>query len=256
MRKTVIYLLVLGIVLAVVCPASAADRSLELERLHQQIRSRSMSVRVLAAKNITTSGIQDPQLFATINQQLRQRFNRRQTEKHYVDEMAWLCKALASSGNSDYAVTLKTIARLSESYKLRKYARQSLELIPDYAQQNQIINRSARGYLSLNTQEVRWANMIQSDNVKLKRDGAKKIIRAGTLNEELFDIINAELMANYIINTADDEHIDTMAWLCKALAASGLTKYRTSLSEIYQTTDNTKLKEHAEKALNALSAGY
>ncbi len=47
--------------------------------------------------------------------------------------MAWLCKALASSGLREYKKTLEKAANTTINSKLKKYAKQSLNLISEYS---------------------------------------------------------------------------------------------------------------------------
>ena len=68
----------------------------------------------------------------------------------------------------------------------------------------------------------------------------------------LFDVVNEELLKGYQQRTGDRNHIDTMAWLCKALAASGMSKYVKTLEKVADTATNTKLQKFARKSLRLL----
>lgn len=47
-----------------------------------------------------------------------------------VDGLAWLCKLLGSSGNMRYRTVLSAVADKAAEKKLRKYAKESLEMLP------------------------------------------------------------------------------------------------------------------------------
>jgi hypothetical protein len=44
-----------------------------------------------------------------------------------------------------------------------------------------------------------------------------------------------------------------MAWLCKALASSGMSEYKTTLQKVIDTTLNKKLRKYAKQALDMLN---
>lgn len=61
-------------------------------------------------------------------------------------------------------------------------------------------------------------------------------------------------MIGYAINTRDKLHVDAMAWLCKALSASGMQQYAKTLQEVAENTTNKKLQKHALKSHQTLVA--
>jgi len=86
-------------------------------------------------------------------------------------------------------------------------------------------------------------NMLKSDSMNVKRDAAKMIIRKLYTDQDLYEVVNEELLKGY--PTASDKvSIDTMAWLCKALGASGNEKYKETLQKV-KKSDNSKLAEFA-----------
>jgi hypothetical protein len=228
----------------------------ETAALQEKLRSGSRLVRIEAAKVISSSSIQDVQVYKTVEQILKDNIGNPSEEKGYIDEMSWMCKALASSGDMQYAATLNAVMADSPNAKLKAYAKQSLELIPNYVERNRQIHQAGDYDPSLTEEEVRFANMIRSEMTQLRRDGAKKIIRSGTTNQALFDIVSEELLKGYNLNTTDPEHIDTMAWFCKALAGSGNKRYIATLKEVAGKASNAKLKKHAESSLKALDSSY
>ena len=67
----------------------------------------------------------------------------------------------------------------------------------------------------------------------------------------LIFVPNPELLDNYD-NLNKKEHLDYMAWLCKALASSGIADYKKILQEIIASSHNLKLIKYAEQSHDIL----
>jgi len=229
---------------------SQPDRSSEVQSLLTGLESASSVKRVNAAKIISRSGLTDQNLYEKVASLLKEGYNAG-TEANHVDEMAWLCKALAASGNDEYRPLLEEVAANAPSEKLKSYAQQSNGLIEEFAERSRILNQSDTWDESLSAEENRLINMLTSDNVSLKRDAAKLIVRRLNTSFKVFDTVAATLVEMGKNFQSDNTYVDTMAWLCKALAASGDRKYIATLEQVVATNDNSKLKTYASKALNS-----
>ncbi len=251
------------------------DRSEEINKYLTMLQSKSITQRVTAAKLITRSGLSDKTLFDFINKDLLNRYQpnvpdkpvsydmeeddewmvsgQSDADKLHIDEMAWLCKALASSGLPEYKETLEIIVYTTTNQKLKQYARQSIRLVDEYTERNAIMANGNNSIQGLSPAKTRLINMLKSDNYSLKRDAAKMLIRSGESDEVLYGVVNEELLKSHRLKTGDNLHIDAMAWMCKALGSSGMSKYRETLQEIIETTKNTKLKTYAKQNLNLLN---
>jgi hypothetical protein len=228
-----------------------ADRSAEVDSLLARLASSSSVERVNAAKIITRAGLADQRLYAKVATLLQEGYATG-TDADHIDEMAWLCKALAASGNTEYRPLLEEVAANAPSDKLKRYAEQSNGLIEDYAKRSQVLNDTERWDKSLSAEENRLFNMLGSDDLKLRRDAARMMARRGKADPKVFDAAAAAL-TGMAKNIRDESlYIDTMAWLCNALAASGDHKYVEALKEVQAATDNSKLNKYVSKALGAL----
>lgn len=228
---------------------SAEDRTTEIENLLGLFNSKSSIQRIKAAKLITQSGISDRRLFDPINQYLLDNYKPEATGAAEVDELAWLCKALASSGKNEYLPTLKKIADTTKSNKLERYATQSITLINEYAERIRIMSDdkyASKGYYA---ETSRLINMLQSENVFLKKNAAKKIYRATTVENVLYEIIEEELLKGFSTKRKDS---DLLAWLCKALGTSGDQKYIATLEKVIRESTNSRLKIYAKQSLDML----
>ncbi len=86
----------------------------------------------------------------------------------------------------------------------------------------------------------------------MKTNAAKKIIRGGITDPAIMDIVESELLEGFAKMGNNRQHIDAMSWLCKALGASGNSKYKETLQKVVKESGSRKLKGYANKALSAL----
>jgi hypothetical protein len=223
----------------------------EVEKLKEALASGSSVQRTQIAKIITNAGIEDQGLYEKIAALLRDGYPKG-FESDHVDEMSWLCKALAASGDPRYKALLQEIAEKAPSFKLQHYAKESKHLIGEYADRMRIMNSTETWDDNLNHEENRLANMLKSDNIQLKKDAAKTVVRSIMVHKKIFEIIDVELLGMQGNKRTRGEDIDTMAWMCKALAVSGDARYAETLKQVMAGTMDIKLKTAASKALKQI----
>ena len=257
MKKHIVFLSVL-----VVCFISAAiggstaaafeDRSQEITQYLEMLQSDDINNRIEAAKLITRSSITDAQLYDFIDGELLDSYLQSAGNPLHDDLMSWYCKALAASGMPAYKETLQKVAQNAPSLKLQKYAAQSLAKIEEYARRNEIMTDSSFADADLAPEILRLINMLKSDMAALKRDAAKTIVRSGSSDPIVYEVVNQELLNGYLAASDDKTHIDAMAWLCKALAASGISEYSNTLEEVASNAPNGKLRKYAAQSYRML----
>lgn len=230
---------------------ASMDRSKEVRQYIEILNSGTLSRQINAAKEITNSGLSDPELFDLINTQLLDNYLESSGTDH-GDYMAWLCKALASSGLDKYKPTLEKIVETTKDSKLERYAMQSLEKFEEYAEINKIISDEGNASPDRDPEVTKIINMLKSDMMKLKRDAAKMVTRKDYSDPAIYEIINDDLLAGYT-SANDDLTVDAMSWLCKALATSGNPQHKVTLSEIAENAGNSKLAKYANKALKSMN---
>ncbi|MEN8134538.1 MAG: hypothetical protein ABFS18_03245 [Thermodesulfobacteriota bacterium] len=228
------------------------NRESEVQDYIGKLHSNNIIVRITAAKLISNSAIASSSLYDAVEKNLLKYLHATNLSKMHIDEASWLCKALASSGDYRYQSTLQKVIDSIDNNKIKRYAKQSLENLDEYSERNKIVNSTALYDEALSPEENRIANMIRADNVNIKRDGAKIVFRSSKSSPEIFNIIEVELLANYAKNSLEHDHVDTISWLCKALASSGDPQYRATLRKISRTSSNWKIQNFAKESLNAL----
>lgn len=258
MKKSVQIILLFTVCLLVTFSSSLQvqanqDKSAEVDKYITMLNSASLKTRVDAAKYITRSGLTDSRLFNFVEEKLLSGYNIDTMNSDHIDEMSWMCKALASSGSTNYTPTLEKIIETTKSSKLKKYAQQSLSLLPEYAKKNQMMNDKTNHDPNLSPEVNKYINMLQSDIITLKRDAAKAIYRGDFAEKPLFDTVRDELLKEYKNTSMNDRnHIDALAWMCKALASSGMVEYRQTLTEVIEKSSSMKLQKYAKQSLKAL----
>ncbi|MBN2427441.1 MAG: hypothetical protein JXK94_03795 [Deltaproteobacteria bacterium] len=223
----------------------------DVESLKESLDSTSRAQRVYAAKIISRSGLTDEALYEKIATILKENYAS-SSSPNDVDEMAWLCKALAASGNPDYRPLLDEIGKNAKNTKLQHYAKQSSGMIEEFARRKEILNAQENWDDSLSAEDNRLLNMLTSENISLKRDAAKSLVRHPGSDIKVYDAA-ADALKHMADNfTGSNLYVDTMAWLCKALAASGDIKFIDNLQQIESTTKNAKLQNYAKRARRSL----
>ncbi len=228
-----------------------SDRRDEIQQLLTSLESTSQLQRVKAAKIISRGGLNDESLYLKIAEIIKAGYLQ-MPEKALTDEVSWMCKALAASGDMKHKELLDTVAADAKSMKVQRYAKQSSELFDRYVQRNQILNSAENWDDELSAEENRLLNMLRSDDVVFKRDAAKIIVRKLQVDPKVYTAVSATL--TQMTENFDNEHVyvDTIAWLCQALAASGDSQYLATLENLRETVSNTKVRTFAKKGIKAL----
>lgn len=251
MKRRIVVLLTVFCLLLTGTGFAQSNRSAEVKLLLAGLDSPSSTRRIKVAKIVSRSGLTDPELYEKVAALLKAGYLAG-TDSNHIDEMSWLCKALAASGDEQYRSLFKEIISKSQSVKLQRYARQSNALLEEYARRSQILNAKKNWDENLTPEENRLVAMLKSDNVGLKRDAAKMLVRRLQTDEKVFDVA-AETLVKMAENAqSGSRYVDTMSWLCKSLAASGNAKFIETLEQIKAGTDNFKLQSYATKAIKAL----
>ena len=104
----------------------------------------------------------------------------------------------------------------------------------------------------IDSKSTEYIAKIQSKAPADKIYGAKLIARHSPKNIAVYDAVEKELLAIYNMNPDDKFHVDAVAWLTKALAASHNQKYRQTLQKVAKEATNKKVRKYAQKSLSTL----
>ncbi|MDK9709428.1 MAG: FlgO family outer membrane protein [Desulforhopalus sp.] len=106
---------------------------------------------------------------------------------------------------------------------------------------------------SLTSEQAKYLRMLESNNTREQKNAAQLMVRSNLRDPVVLDVVEKILLNGYKTSGTDHDRndtVDTLSWLCKALGASGNSKYRATLSKVASEAPNRKLKGYAEKSLN------
>lgn len=200
---------------------------------------------ISAARNLEYVGLSDPALFDLIEANLLATFM--MTDKQAVDYISWMAKSLGYSGQSRYLPTLERVAAEAPNKKVRKHANLAIDAMPQYAQWNPIISSRSAWRSDKPDAVNRYANMIKSGDLQLQRMAAKRMSFEKLFDEWLLGLLDAQVRAQAGQQSDDKVFVDSMAWMTKILAASGVSDYRPTVEWVAADASDKKLRAHASK---------
>lgn len=213
------------------------------------VSSQNYNVRLDSLKIIERSAVNDPKIFQILENRLLKDQQSPSTQSKHIDEMAWTCKALASSADDRYLKTLQTVANSSQSPKLKKHCSSALNRYGYYTQRRGILSQPQIAGLS--AEASKYIHLISSKNPEMMRSGIRMLMTSGMSDEVVFDKVRDVLLAQYNSST-DSKYIDSLAWLCKGLASSGNPKYARDLQTVEKNANSIKLQRYARESRSKL----
>lgn len=258
---------------------NSSDISRESSKYICMIRAQPINIKKYGALHIYWSLALDDQVYIALENELLKLFTQIENEnsgdafsdaavtidKHLVDCLAWMCKALASSGQTEYQATLTAVtskARKLGLYKLASYAQWSNDLISRLRETYAKMEAVKSNFGNLPPESNKSICLIKSNSLFLKSFGAQHIYWSERENMQVTDVIEQELLAlnelyfpaggnrTYRKKTTRDS-INTMIWFCKVLGASGNEKYQVTLKKIHHSDGlHARLKHVLEKYID------
>jgi len=104
----------------------------------------------------------------------------------------------------------------------------------------------------LTREQTKYLRMIESNNTNEQKDVAQRMVNAKYRDTLVLDAVERMLLKEYQTTKNVDDSIDTLSWFCKALGASGQSKYKTTLSKVASEASHQKLKGYAKSSLEQL----
>ncbi|MDP3286225.1 MAG: CsgG/HfaB family protein [Desulfobacterales bacterium] len=120
----------------------------------------------------------------------------------------------------------------------------------DAALEEALSSKGSSGKKTFTSGDV--VNMLRSSSLRDKEAAAKIVAKQYTNDQTILDIVNEELLKGYTGTSNSKDYVETMAWLCNALGASGQAKYASTLEKVSQEAPNRKLQKYALKNLRHL----
>lgn len=207
-----------------------------------------------------------------------------------IDALAWGCRALGVTGDSQYLPLLQNIYQSSTAHKkLKKYANKAYQAI--LASPKVITEAENKELIEKKLVEKEFQTGLNRENVAkplepLPINDTKGLIPKPSLtaNErQLFAIARGEWQAiKYIaqqltqieeeglsetlifdalaqflfekhVYNVDNEQVDVLAWICRALGESTKSRYKMLLHNVAEQVTNKKLRNYALAASSSLT---
>ncbi len=220
----------------------AQSNSSLLEQYISDFTTSSSFEKQLLCEKIMWSGLSDSSLFDLIEEDLIKR-SKNAKDKKEVDNVAWLMKALGSSGQSKYNETLQTLTSHSDK-KIVKYANEGLNLIPQHAQWNPIISDTSNTNLDKSEIINRYANMIRSDILELNIFAGKRIYAEKINDTYLYELLSKKILAGHkTVNKVERLKVLAYAWMMRASVQTDTN----TAQQVLETATNKKLRKYAKK---------
>lgn len=158
------------------------------------------------AQSIYNGMERDPEVLEVVAEVLLQTFQK--SGPIQSDATAWLCKALGASGNVRYKAVLQQVADKAVDKKVRKYASQSLGMLPEgnaapYIAGTVDLAKLRAGAINSQERPLADAKTVRSSSGAPKGGGFDHITH-GMSMEEVFDLIGQP--------TATTSRITGKAW--------------------------------------------
>lgn len=221
----------------------------ELEDYKNSFNQSNKILQIDTAKKLEWSGFSDTTLFDLIEQKLIMGHESPEKKsKLDLDYLSWMSKALAFSGQPKYIPTLTQVTDETTHKKLRKYARQSLKILPQYNEWNKVILSEAKWNNELSNNINRFTSMIRSNEPQLIILASKRIHYTHEYNEDLLDTVEQELLKRYQ-ETETREKIQAWSWAMKAISGARQEKHKKTIQTISESAKNKKLRKYAKKYL-------
>lgn len=229
--------------------AGAADRSSDINKYVKIFNGSSVVSQKQACKTFEWAGLSDTKIFDLVEKRLLENYTN--ISKERSDYIAWLAKGLAFSGQSKYQATLAKVAKEAGHKGVRRHATKSLLDLEKYQTWNPIISSTKKHNSSVSAELNRFANMLRSGDLGLQTMVTKRINYQKLFNNEfILSVLDAEVKHAYLSDGKSKAYVNAVANMTKMLAASGKSKYRSTVETVAQNAANARLRKYASKYLN------
>lgn len=231
------------------------DRSAEVEKYIEVFKNGTRGAVIDSSREIVNGGITDASLAAAINERLLRdyksadRFNT--TVIQYVQ---WMARALAANGLTEYAGTIKQVAKEGAGQSTRKLCTEELSKLGWYKARNKLM--SDKKYFS----EGGDRHIAQLTNLLMDADFSFKLFAADRMNwERILDPNLMEIVSQQVLQYMDRtvhgvarDQAKTMGLYIKLLGYSGNIKYRDTLERVRTSHATSLMKKYADESLKRL----
>ncbi len=234
------------LILSLLSPLSWADDN-TLAQYQEIFSANNPTSQQEAIKKLAISGFSTPELYDVIVQNIKT--NLPQTkDKHALNNMAYLVRALAYSGNEKYLPFINSLMSKEQPKKIRAHAKKSKIELYQYKKWNQIFNATSENNATVLDQNQRLINAFKGDDIGLMELSAKRMIELRLEDKAVLDAIGQELKSARLL-VHDRQAISAYAYMAKAIASSSKPEYKPLLEDLKMTIPHKKVRKYISKYL-------
>ncbi len=111
-------------------------------------------------------------------------------------------------------------------------------------------------FAELNAVDQQYVEQLIKGGPSTQRQVAENMYNTAYRNAEVLDVMAEVVLEKYPLAGAQFNYVDSVAWMCRALGASGNNRYRPVLEKVSDDKSaHRKLRGHCEKASKQLPKG-
>ena len=115
---------------------------------------------------------------------------------------------------------------------------------------------AAPAFAELTAVDQQYVEQLIKGGPGTLRQVAENMYNTGYRNTEVLDVMAEVVLEKYPLTGGEFTNVDSIAWMCRALGASGNNRYRPVLEKVSDDkTVHRKLRGHCEKASKQLPKG-
>ena len=161
--------------------------SAESENFMEMLRSTNFKTRVDALKIIERSVVDQPEVFVFIKDELAKRDSFDSRNPNTIDELSWMCKALVSSGDSQYLTTVDNVISKTSNTKLIRHCTRAKDQFDIYVKNRKILSQpQIDGFSEEMSKNI---HMLNSREVRLMRYAVNNISSSVDSSEVVYDMV-------------------------------------------------------------------
>ncbi len=230
------------------CAAAAAATAEEDVARYVQIFSERNAQHIEAVQALGWMGVSDTVVFDIIERLATEEAQAARNSNAERSRISHYIRALGFSGQDKYAPTISGFTR-DRAYE--RHANIAAADLGRYRKWNPVISNRAAFDPRYSDDVNRVLNMLRSDDLLLKRIGAKRVYFANK-DEVLLESLTTNLRASAPRKDLGSDEIDSVAWMAKALGHAKNPKYRPAVQEAFDNAYDPKVRQYAKAALQTL----
>lgn len=228
-------------------PLLESERDFYLEVFSGNDTYRQMA----AAKRLELPGDRMPEIFDALRALLKEQSAHPESYTYTEDDLAWLLKVLAYSGDSRFNDYFITVEKQASSRKLKRYANNArTEILPKY----QVLNQSVsidNVKADVGFEAARYIGALKSKDLNVVLMAAQQASKNKVIIHPVSEAISTRLLSMLGQEKQSKLHLNVMKWLSRALATTGDLNFKPTLDTV-TTNSSRALSRYASKHIKVM----